>query len=169
MPAGLPPGPALPVAIPEPTVVDVPPAGKLPDGMLPVAAPAPVSVAPAGILPDGLLAEAAGTAGAAAGGGGAGAAVTGAGGGGGGSAHPVAAVAIVSAATARGAAAAAAMVVVFIVFPRLVLCFVVAVEVCATEGRTAWLPTLLTANTAFACGSCMDMILALPLAPLLSG
>lgn len=125
--------------------------------MLPVAGPAPVSVAPAGRLPDGTLAEAAGTAGAAAavvgaGGGGAGAAVVGAGGGGGGSADAVAPVAIVSAATARGAAAAAAMVVVLMVFPRLVMCFVVIVERGIPAVRTAGLPTVLEETSTFACG-----------------
>jgi len=106
LPAGLPPGPALPLAIAELTVVDVAPAGVVPDGILPAAAPAFVSVPPAGMLPDGMLDDAAGAAGA-------GATVVLGAGGGGGAADAIPAVGV-TAATARSATNAAVLLTVLI-------------------------------------------------------
>lgn len=56
----MPPGPALPALIPETPVV-LPPAGVVPEGMLPVEA-LDCPVAPAGVVPDGMLPDAAGVA-----------------------------------------------------------------------------------------------------------
>jgi hypothetical protein len=125
LPAGLPPGPALPPGLNPVTPVDVPLAGlpplpAVPPGLNPET---PVFEPPAGKFPDGRLFDAAGAAGAGAGGG---VDVVGAGGAGGGSAGAgaagaSAAAAIATAATASDAPPADAMVVLRMISTRFIM------------------------------------------------